>query len=211
VLGNHDKARIASRIGEAQARVAAMLLLTLRGTPTIYYGEEIGMQNVPIPRARVQDPAEKNQHGIGMGRDPERTPMPWDSSLFAGFTTGKPWLPIGADHGTANVAALSQSPESTFNLYRRLIELRRENDALTSGQIDAVRSHGNVLMYERRLAGETLTIVLNLGGTETSELLPRGLVLLSTYLDRGGKTGGGNTALRPNEGIILRQERFDEN
>ena len=98
VLGNHDKERIASKIGSAQARVAAMLLLTLRGTPTIYYGEEIGMKDVPIAPEQVQDPAEKNEPGLGLGRDPERTPMPWDGSLLAGFTSGEPWLPLGTDH-----------------------------------------------------------------------------------------------------------------
>ena len=124
VLGNHDKARIASRIGEAQAWVAAMLLLTLRGTPTICYGDEIGMKDVLIAPEQVQDPAEKNEPGLGLGRDPERTPMPWDGSPLAGFTTGKPWLPLGPDHASANVAAMSKSPDSILNLYRRLIELR---------------------------------------------------------------------------------------
>ena len=125
VLGNHDKPRIASRIGVAQARVAAMLLLTLRGTPTIYYGEEIGMTNVLIPPEQIQDAAEKNEPGLGLGRDPERTPMPWDRSPFAGFTVGKPWLPLGPDHATVNVAAYRQSSDSILNLYRRLLALRR--------------------------------------------------------------------------------------
>src|SRR5919205_1184553 len=98
VLGNHDRSRVASRIGPDQARVAAMLLLTLRGTPTLYQGEEIGMTDVPIPPERVQDPWERNVPGLGLGRDPARTPMPWDGRFGAGFTTGEPWLPLGADH-----------------------------------------------------------------------------------------------------------------
>src|SRR6185312_17547381 len=98
MLGNHDQPRVASRIGADQARVAAMMLLTLRGTPTIYYGEEIGMQNVPIPPEAVQDPFEKNVPGMGLGRDPQRTPMQWDASPNAGFAAAgvKPWLPIAA-------------------------------------------------------------------------------------------------------------------
>src|SRR6202011_6007419 len=91
--GNHDRSRLASRIGSAQARVAAMLLLTLRGTPTIYQGEEIGMTDVPIPQDQVRDPWEKNVPGLGLGRDPVRTPMLWSGELHGGFTTGKPWLP----------------------------------------------------------------------------------------------------------------------
>src|SRR3954462_9027466 len=103
VLGNHDQHRIATRVGRAQARVAAMLLLTLRGTPTLYYGDEIGMQDVPIAPSQVQDPFEKNVPGKGLGRDPERTPMRWDASENAGFTTGEPWLPLGDDWQVANV------------------------------------------------------------------------------------------------------------
>src|SRR5581483_6230213 len=95
----------ASRVGPAQARVAAMLLLTLRGTPTIYQGEEIGMQDVAIPADRVQDPFELNVPGFGLGRDPVRTPMPWSAGLHAGFTLGTPWLPLNSDAHVLNVAA----------------------------------------------------------------------------------------------------------
>src|SRR5262249_55534753 len=94
VLGNHDQKRVASRIGSRQARVAAMLLLTLRGTPTLYYGDEIGMHDVPIPLEAVRDPWEKREPGLGVGRDPQRTPMQWDASPAAGFSGGTPWLPI---------------------------------------------------------------------------------------------------------------------
>ena len=97
VLGNHDQPRVATRLGRAQARVAAMLLLTLRGTPTLYYGDELGMQNVPIPPEKERDPFGKNMPGTGQGRDPERTPMRWDTSRNAGFTIGEPWLPLGDD------------------------------------------------------------------------------------------------------------------
>jgi alpha-glucosidase len=87
VLGNHDKTRMASRVGKSQARVAAMLLLTLRGTPTLYYGDEIGMQDVPIPPEQVQDPQGLNMPDKNLSRDPARTPMQWDTSENAGFTT----------------------------------------------------------------------------------------------------------------------------
>ena len=97
MLGNHDKPRIASRVGPQQARLAAMLLLTLRGTPTLYYGDEIGMTDVPIPVDEVQDPFEKNEPGMGLGRDPQRTPMQWSAAAHAGFTTGAPWLRLADD------------------------------------------------------------------------------------------------------------------
>jgi alpha-glucosidase len=203
VLGNHDKARIASRIGKAQARVAAMLLLTLRGTPTIYYGEEIGMKDVPIAPEQVQDPAEKNEPGLGLGRDPERTPMPWDGSLLAGFTTGTPWLPLGPDHASANVAAMSESRDSILFLYRHLIELRRGNLLLTHGAIEAVGVEGNILSYERRQGTDRLAIVLNLGHEPAQVSLPSGRVLLSTHLDRDGEEVDQGASLRADEGIVV--------
>jgi alpha-glucosidase len=204
VLGNHDKERIASKIGSAQARVAAMLLLTLRGTPTIYYGEEIGMKDVPIAPEQVQDPAEKNEPGLGLGRDPERTPMPWDGSLLAGFTSGEPWLPLGADHARVNVEGLRESRRSILNLYRRLIDLRRDKPVLTHGSIDAVTVQGNILRYERRQGDQRLVIALNLAHERARVLsLPSGRLLLSTDLDRAGEDVGVSASLRANEGIII--------
>jgi len=203
VLGNHDKERIASKIGSAQARVAAMLLLTLRGTPTIYYGEEIGMKDVPIAPEQVQDPAEKNEPGLGLGRDPERTPMPWDNSLLAGFTSGEPWLPLGADHARVNVEGLGESRRSILNLYRRLIDLRRDKPVLTHGSIDAVTVQGNILRYERRQGDQRLIIALNLAHELARVSLPSGRLLLSTDLDRAGEDVGASASLREDEGIII--------
>ena len=116
VLGNHDTPRVASRVGRLQARVAAMLLLTLRGTPTMYYGDEIGMVNVPIPAARVQDPFEKNVPGMGLGRDPCRTPMQWDRSPHAGFSAAEPWLPVADDYEAVNVSGRTRRPAVLLHL-----------------------------------------------------------------------------------------------
>ncbi len=209
MLGNHDKPRIASKIGAAQARVAAMLLLTLRGTPTIYYGEEIGMKDVPIALEQAEDPAEKNEPGLGLGRDPERTPMPWDGSPLAGFTSGEPWLPLGTDHASANVAAMRSSPGSILNLYRRLIELRRNTPVLTQGRIAAVGVHGKVLRYERCQGDERLAIVLNLGHEQERVRRLSGRVLLSTYSDRVGEDVDESLSLRGDEGIIVQCQRLN--
>jgi alpha-glucosidase len=203
VLGNHDTMRIASRIGEAQARVAAMLLLTLRGTPTIYYGEEIGMKDVPIAPEQVQDPAEKNEPGLGLGRDPERTPMPWDRSHFADFTTGEPWLPLGADHAVVNVASMGESRGSILNLYRRLVKLRQGNSALTQGAIDCVSVDQNILSYERCQRNERVAIILNLGHERARASNGSGRLLLSTHLDRAGEYLSESMWLRADEGIIV--------
>ena len=121
VLGNHDRPRVAAKRGQAQARVAAMLLLTLRGTPTLYYGDELGLSDVTIPAVQVLDPRELREPGLGLGRDPVRTPMPWDGSENAGFTTAKPWLPLNADWPTRNVARMAEEPDSILTLYRQLL------------------------------------------------------------------------------------------
>jgi alpha-glucosidase len=207
VHGNHDQHRLASRIGAAQARVAAMLLLTLRGTPTLYYGDELGMPDVAVPAELVQDPWEKNVPGLGLGRDPERAPMPWDGRLHAGFTRGGPWLPITPDYLTRNVQAQSHDPTSILTLYRRLCALRRGTPALAVGAYTAVEAHGTVLAYIRSLADKRFLVVLNFGAearTFASNAVPlQGRVLLSTYLDRADEVLQHMITLRPDEGVIV--------
>lgn len=203
VLGNHDRPRVATRVGAAQARVAMMLLLTLRGTPTIYYGDELGLEDVPIPPELVQDPRELNEPGIGMGRDPVRTPMPWDASPNAGFSTGTPWLPLNADWADRNVAAQRSDPDSLWSLTRDLLALRHERPALSIGSWHAIECSGDVLAYERRHDNERVVIALNLGASEQKLKLPeRGYrLLLSTR--HPGEGQDDELVLKPNEGVIL--------
>jgi alpha-glucosidase len=210
VLGNHDNPRIASRIGAAQARVAAMLLLTLRGTPTMYYGDEIGMHDVPIPPDRVQDPFERNVPGMGLGRDPERTPMQWDAGPNAGFTAGEPWLPVASDWRQINLAAQREDPRSMLGLYRRLIQVRRSHAALRVGGYRPVESpdKSEVIAYVRQEGDERILVALNLGSrpftSYPTELASgSGVILLSTHLDREGEPVR-EIALRPDEGVIVR-------
>jgi alpha-glucosidase len=204
VLGNHDQARIASRVGPEQARVAAMLLLTLRGTPTLYYGDELGMKNVTILPQDVHDPAEKNEPGLGQGRDPERTPMPWDSSPSAGFSDAKPWLPLGVEHAQVNVANLLKDQNSILTLYHTLIRLRRANEALISGRIDWVTVNCTVLHYERRDSDQKFAIFLNFSQEQKATVPARGRVVVSTHLDRKNEMVRGAVSLRPSEGLIVR-------
>ncbi|HEX5501241.1 MAG TPA: alpha-amylase family glycosyl hydrolase [Thermomicrobiales bacterium] len=207
VLGNHDRPRIASRVGAAQGRVAAMLLLTLRGTPTLYYGDELGMHDVAIPPDRVQDPEELNIPGLGLGRDPERTPMQWDAGPGAGFTTGDPWLPLADDYTTVNVAAERDDPRSLLALHRRLIALRRQEPALAVGAYRPVPAAGDLLAYIREGGGRRFLVVLNLGHRPRTfaadTLPPHGRIALSTHLDRAGEPVAGELALRPDEGVIV--------
>ncbi len=131
VLGNHDEPRLASRYGEGRARAAAVLVLTLRGTPTIYYGDELGMTDGLIPAGREQDPwGRRYPH---LNRDKCRTPMQWTSGDGMSFTTAgtAPWLPFS--DAEANVASQIDNPDSMLTLYRTLLELRHREPALTIG------------------------------------------------------------------------------
>ncbi len=160
VLGNHDRPRSATKRGSAQARVAAMLLLTLRGTPTLYYGDELGMENGDISPDRVRDPRELREPGLGLGRDPVRTPMAWDDSPHGGFTTGEPWLPPGAGWQKRNVAGELADPASMLSFHRALLAIRRTSPALTTGSIRLIETAGAVLAYEREEDGERMVIAL---------------------------------------------------
>ena len=203
VLGNHDQPRLATRVGEAQVRVAAMLLLTLRGTPTLYYGDELALLDAIIPPDEVQDPAEKNQPGIGMGRDPERTPMPWDASPLAGFTTGRPWLPFAPNAGESSVASQADAPRSVLSLYRQLLQLRRQHPALHRGDVAEVRAEHDVLSYQRHEGDQHLQILLNFADEIRHIEVPRGRILLTTILDGAGGEVGGPFVLEAGEGVVI--------
>jgi alpha-glucosidase len=211
VLGNHDQPRIGARVGKAQGRVAAMLLLTLRGTPTLYYGDEIGIGKVEIPPEAVQDPWEKNEPGLGLGRDPERTPMHWDSSPNGGFSTGRPWLPLDPGFETCNVAHMRSDPGSILTLYRELIAIRKRHLALSVGRYKPVGTEGHLFAYEREHEGERVLVALNLGPEPAALALPgdagRGQVLLSTHLDRKDEAVGAELQLRGDEGVIVVLDR----
>jgi alpha-glucosidase len=214
VLGNHDKPRIKSRLGPGQARVAAMLLLTLRGTPTLYYGDEIGMEAVPVAPDMVQDPWEKNIPGLGLGRDPSRTPMQWDASPHGGFTSGVPWLPLAADYQITNVAMERADPASLLTLYRRLITLRRAEPALKSGSYRRMATSERTLVYLRELSDRRWLIALNLSADPVTVSWDRcrihAQVRLSTALDREGEWFHQQVQLRAHEGILALVSDLDQ-
>src|SRR5690606_34811901 len=153
ILGNHDKPRITSRVGLEQAKVAAVMLLTLRGTPTIYYGDEIGMKDVPIPFDEVQDPQGLNMPDKNLSRDPARTPMQWDDSLYAGFSGVKPWLRIDKSYARVNVANQKNEPFSMLTLYHKLIALRQSEPSLMVGDYKPVFSNNQFIAYIRHAEG----------------------------------------------------------
>lgn len=205
VLGNHDRSRLVSRLGVEQARIAALLLLTLRGTPTIYQGEEIGMSDVLIPPELVQDPWERNVPGLGLGRDPVRTPIPWSQERNSGFTEGEPWLPV--ENGTTglNVAAQSQDPTSLLSFYRAVLRLRRAELALAAGDIAIVEANEAILAYERRHNERRLLVALNFRSeAATMPVAEAGRILLSSYPDQTrALLQGSRLELCPNEGVVV--------
>ena len=164
VLSNHDFPRHRTRYGggEGAARAAAVLLLTLRGTPFLYQGEEIGMRNVPVPEDRLQDPLAFRLHPK-LSRDPSRTPLPWEPGPGAGFTRGDPWLPIGADADRRNVAAQRSEPDSLLHLYRALLALRKRTPALHRGAFASRKAPKGVFAFERSEGGQRAVVALNFG------------------------------------------------
>ncbi len=202
-----DRPRIATKAGPEQAGNAAILLLTLRGTPTVYYGDEIGMEDVPIPPYMVQDPAEKNVPGLGLGRDPERTPMQWDTTPNAGFTASTPWLPLGEDWRERNVAVESADPNSMLSLYRRLIALRQSEPALMVGSYVAVPADAEMLAYIREGDGKRFLIVLNLGAEAADFRVPEsiggGRIVICTAAEREGAEVSEVIEMRGHEGLVV--------
>jgi alpha-glucosidase len=205
VLGNHDQPRVASRIGLSQARVAAVLLLTLRGTPTLYYGDELGMRDAVIFPEDIRDPQGKN---IGISRDPARTPMQWNAAEHAGFSSAKPWLPLGHDYQHCNVDRLSREPESLLSLYRRLIELRRKEPALCVGSYRPLVSNGDIIAYLREPeAGHRFLVVLNLGprpGLLSIDSLGSGQVVIATEQRRESERVAERLILTGDDALVIR-------
>ncbi|MDJ0664829.1 MAG: alpha-amylase family glycosyl hydrolase [Acidimicrobiia bacterium] len=195
VLGNHDEPRIATRFGEEQMPLAAMLLLTLRGQPTLYYGDEIAIPQRYIPSAEQQDP-----HGQKLeeaGRDGCRTPMQWDDSFQAGFSppgADAPWLPLSDDWAGRNVARQLDDPQSLLNLYRALLAYRKSSPALQAGDYRQIEAPEGCLAYQR----DNLTVALNFTDGDI-ELSLAGEVGVTTYLDDAATPG----RLRPHEGLII--------
>jgi alpha-glucosidase len=184
-----------------------MLLLTLRGTPTIYYGDEIGLPQVPIPSDRIRDPLERNVPGVGMGRDGARTPMQWSGNEFSGFSTSQPWLPLSDDWRTRNVQKLAQHRSSIYSLYQRLMRTRGRCVALRRGSYHPIVSDGDVLLYVRAFGLERILIALNLGSQPKNALANpssyAGKILVSTSGEREGETIDRSVRLEPNEGLVI--------
>jgi len=206
VLGNHDRSRVASRIGAAQVKAAAMLLLTLRGTPTLYQGDELGLTDVEIPPEQVRDPFELNLPGMGLGRDPVRSPLPWSAAPNAGFSNSAPWLPLGPDWRSNNVETQADEAGSILNLHRRLLRIRRAEPTLHSGAYTPYALTDSIFAYERSSGGDRMLVIIDIGGLGGTIEVPACEVVLSTNAlsIAGGITMAGDFSLQPNDGFLLR-------
>lgn len=206
-FGNHDKSRLATRVGREHARLIAMLHLTLPGLPIVYYGDELGMQDGLIEPSEVRDPFEKSQPGIGLGRDPQRTPMQWSAEYHAGFSEADPWLPIASDSASWNVATETSDIGSFLSLYRHLLRLRSVSPLLREGSFTVLdAANDRVFMYVREYAGEKMTIVLNVSDQPCSVNVGNSrLVFLSSSPDRRiGRLDGPTIELAAHEALIVR-------
>jgi alpha-glucosidase len=172
VISNHDIVRSYNRYGDGQhndqiAKLMAGMYLTLRGTPIMYYGEELGMENNdPKRKEDVKDPVGRVGWPVDKGRDGERTPMQWNDSANAGFSTADPWLPVPASFKTHNVEAELKDPDSILQFYRHVLTLRREDPALREGEyIPLNEDQPSVVSYLRRYKNQAVLVVLNMSGT----------------------------------------------
>jgi alpha-glucosidase len=202
-ISNHDQSRHATRWGEENVRLAALMLLTLRGVPVLFAGEEIGMVDADPPTL-PEPPFDR------AGRDGCRTPMQWDGTPGGGFSDVPPWLPL-VDHATRNVAAQAADPNSIFSLYRRIIAARRASRALTRGSHRSTFGVApDVLAWVRATEEERVLVVLNASGESRRCALPlprlgarAGTVVVATS-GREGDVDLGSLELAPREGLAVR-------
>ncbi|TGL86675.1 alpha-glucosidase [Leptospira congkakensis] len=217
-LSNHDFPRHITRYEKgadtkARAELAACMMLTLRGTPFLYYGEEIGMKRQKVAYNKIQDPVGKRYWPFHPGRDPERIPMPWNGSDNTGFTTGTSWLPLYEEANTVNVESQKEDPDSLFFTYKKLIQLRKDRKSLRKGKLKVLLSTNKQVLYYRRREGKEETyIFLNFSSKPVNVSYPRkwdlNQILFSTKnrtssfeLEKELDTGG--LLLFPNEAVIF--------
>ena len=219
VLSNHDQPRPSTRLARGAdrdhvAKAAAMLLLTLRGTPFLYYGDEIGLGDIHVPRREIVDPPARRYWPLPLwwNRDQCRAPMPWSAAPNGGFTTGRPWLRMAPDAPTRNVAAQAADPDSVLSFHRRLLWLRGASAALQTGTFRwLVAGERGVLAYFREAPEERVLMALttedraatvDLGGVQGR---PR-LLLSSAGSSEERVIAEGRVNLRAREAVLLRLE-----
>lgn len=213
VLSNHDQPRGRSRFmgaadSDGRARVAAVFLLTLRGTPFLYYGEELGMKNAKLNKAELVDPLGKKFWPIYKGRDLSRAPMLWGFDKYAAFSKTEPWLPVDRNYENLCVEKQLGDPDAILNLYKTIIALRKAHIELSRGDfIPIIKGQDNIIAYYRKYRDHTSFIALNFSNSEKKIQIKdsrQWRVLFSTHRMADGNIANLRLAIRPNEAIILK-------
>jgi alpha-glucosidase len=209
VIGNHDKVRSYNRYGDGKhndaiAKLMGAFYLTIRGTPIMYYGEEIGMENNdPASKEEVKDPIGRTGWPEEKGRDGERTPMQWNTAPNAGFSKANPWLPVPPSYQTHNVATESKDPNSILSLYKKVLALRHTNEALLEGTYTALNEENpNVMSYLRSYKGKAVLVALNMSASPQKAVfdLSRqgfGLARMKTLISSESSAKGNEVSLAP--------------
>lgn len=215
VISNHDIARSYDRYGDGEhndeiAKLMAGLYLTLRGSPIIYYGEEIGMKTTPPTRKEdVKDPIGRTGWPKEKGRDGERTPMQWDDSTNAGFSKATPWLPVPPTAKTHNVADESKDPKSILAFYKRVLKIRHTNPALANGDYVPINENNqNVLSYLRVYRDQSVLVALNMSGTAQKISFPtkaNGFTSAKSLLATGNSAAKGDVVTLDPYGVFIGQ------
>jgi alpha-glucosidase len=201
--GCHDMSRFATRAGKSHVRLAAVLLVTLPGTTILYAGDEIGANDVMDSTQQPRDELERRNPGYDLNRDPHRSPMCWDSAANAGFTSGRPWLPL--EPSCLSVETEQRDERSLLHLYRSLFALRNMEPAIQCGAYATLSADARTLVFGRYLGEQAIVVSLNFSESFVHSVSPReGVIMLSTHLDRVGEPTPGMTALRPYEGVVIR-------
>ncbi len=200
VLGNHDQPRIVSRTSKPQARLAAVLLLTLRGTPIMYYGDEIGMHDVLVPPDRRQDLKNTTSD---TNRDPQRTPMQWSDAPYAGFSTVEPWLPVPDDYQQRNVEKARKDTDSMLSFYKRLIALRQQEPALQVGEFVPLGLQDQLMIYKRIHQDREVLVLINFGKEKATYQSNEGKIILSTSGNRQEQPVEGSINVEGEEALII--------
>jgi alpha-glucosidase len=196
VLSNHDNSRHRARYGgsEPRARAAAVLLLTLRGTPFLYEGEELGLLDADVPPARAVDPG---------GRDGPRAPIPWDPSPGHGWENAEPWLPFPPEVQTRNVESERADRGSILHLYRRLLTARRASPALRLGSWTPLDAPNGVLAYERVLGDDRRVVLVNFTAKQCAVEVA-GTWRVEVASDSKGEGDAYSGKVGPDQGLVLR-------
>ncbi len=215
MISNHDIVRSYNRYGDGEhnddiAKLMGALYLTLRGTPIMYYGEELGMENNDPKRPEdVKDPIGKLGWPLNKGRDGERTPMQWADSANGGFSTHDPWLPVPPSYKTHNVATESKDPNSVLEFYRKVLALRHTNSALLEGNYSALnQDDANVLSYLRSYKGKSVLVALNMSNSSQKASFKLGDVgpasaVLNRLLATPGTDSKGSEVTLPAFGVFI--------